>query len=209
MSYKPVNFSDFIWTEENSLSNKFCDSAIDKFENSSGLYDGVVGGGHRPDIKKTKDLHITAGSNYDLYLRDKANSGIEKYFNHCRSFHPICSLPAGQELLFDSYGFHEVWIMQKYKSDGYFKWHSDDNGIRVLSFIWYLNTLDDGHTEFIDGTKIKPEKNKLLIFPSNWNYIHCGNQPSSVKYIIVGWFQRVSEKINLEYKNVSTEGLSL
>ena len=193
MNYKPVKFSDFIWTENNSLSKKFCHSAIDKFESSSKVYDGVVGGGYRKDIKKTKDLHITVGSNYDLYLRDKVGSSIEKYFNHCRSFHSHCSLPP--EL---SYGFHEVWIMQKYNSDGYFKWHSDDDGLRVLSFIWYLNTIDDGHTEFIDGTKIKPEEGKLLIFPSNWNYIHCGNQPSSVKYIIVGWLQKVNKEICLE-----------
>ena len=188
MNYKPVKFSDFIWTEKNSVSKKFCDSAIDKFESSSELSDGVVGGGYLPDIKKTKDLYITAGSKYDLYLRDKVNSSIEKYFNHCRSFHPECSLPTEDQL-----GFDEVWIMQKYNPNGYYKFHSDADDVRLLSFIWYLNTLDDGHTEFIDGTKIKPEQGKLLIFPSNWNYIHCGNQPSSVKYIIVGWLQRITK----------------
>ncbi len=193
MNYKPVKFSDFIWTEKNSVSKKFCDSAINEFEKSSELRDGLVGAGHRPDVKKTKDLYITAGSKHDLYLRDKLKFSIEKYFNHCRSFHPACSLPSMYNSVFD-----KIWIMQRYDPDGYFKWHSDDTGSRLLSFIWYLNTLDDGHTEFIDGTKIKPEEGKLLIFPSNWNYVHCGNQPSSVKYIIVGWLKQVSPEIILD-----------
>ncbi len=83
--------------------------------------------------------------------------------------------------------------MQKTKPGEYYKWHHDSlsnkNKERLLSFIWYLNDVHvGGHTEFIDGTKIKPETGKLLIFPSTWTYVHQGAPPiSNTKYIITGW----------------------
>jgi hypothetical protein len=61
---------------------------------------------------------------------------------------------------------------------------------RLLTFIWYLNTVENGgETEFFNGRiKIKPEKGKLLLFPSTWTYNHKGNIPiSSDKYIVTGW----------------------
>ena len=88
--------------------------------------------------------------------------------------------------------------IQKTSPNSGYTWHDDfdpsyDNtssaGIRVLSFIWYLNDVSEGgYTEFIDGTKIQPERGKFLIFPSTWNFIHRGFPPKKEsKYIITGW----------------------
>ena len=59
----------------------------------------------------------------------------------------------------------------------------------LITYLFYLNTIEEGgETEFIDGTKIKPETGKLLIFPATWTYEHRGNVPiSSNKYICTGW----------------------
>jgi hypothetical protein len=48
---------------------------------------------------------------------------------------------------------------------------------------------EGGETEFFNGRiKIKPEKGKLLLFPSTWTFMHKGNTPiSSNKYIVTGW----------------------
>ena len=95
-------------------------------------------------------------------------------------------------------------MMMKYlKNDGLYEWHNDfhllgtsigdaddkSGTCRILTYLFYLNTIDEGgETEFIDGTKIKPEKGKLLIFPATWPYVHKGNMPvSSNKYIVTGW----------------------
>ena len=53
----------------------------------------------------------------------------------------------------------------------------------------YLNTLDyneGGITEFINGRKIKPDIGKILIFPSNWSFVHRGQEVKSkvIKYTI-------------------------
>ena len=79
---------------------------------------------------------------------------------------------------------------------GYYNWHHDFtrdnvNGTRRVTFIWYLNTIEGpgGETEFIDGTKIKPEEGKLLFFPATWDFIHRGIMPpkGTIKYLCTGW----------------------
>ena len=57
---------------------------------------------------------------------------------------------------------------------------------RILAFILYLNTVEEGgETEFIHTErKIKPVKGKVLIFPCNYLFPHKGNIPiSDDKYI--------------------------
>jgi hypothetical protein len=89
-------------------------------------------------------------------------------------------------------------VLKYCKNDGFYKFHTDflssfnkkelSIELRKISFIWYLNDVEEGgETEFFNG-KIKPEAGKLLFFPSNFNYVHRGNLPiSDDKYIIVGW----------------------
>ena len=46
-------------------------------------------------------------------------------------------------------------------------------GVRCLTYIWYLNDIDeDGYTEFIDGTKVQPKTGRICIFPATWTFIH-------------------------------------
>ena len=61
---------------------------------------------------------------------------------------------------------------------------------RVLTYLFYLNDIDEGgETEFFGGDiKIIPKAGKLIIFPASWTFPHCGKMPiSSNKYIITGW----------------------
>ena len=81
--------------------------------------------------------------------------------------------------------------LYNYHHDTYFiKNNNSYTQMRILAFIWYLNTVDEGgETEFFNGRlKIKPEKGKLLIFPATWTYLHRGKMPiSGDKYILTGW----------------------
>ena len=61
---------------------------------------------------------------------------------------------------------------------------------RQVSVIAYLNDVDlGGETEFTGlGLEIKPVKGSILLFPSNFLYMHKGKEPlSNNKYIIVTW----------------------
>ena len=60
---------------------------------------------------------------------------------------------------------------------------------RVITFIWYLNNVEEGgETEFWKDYNIKPTTGKLVLFPASWTFPHRGKMPiSDDKYIITGW----------------------
>ena len=92
-----------------------------------------------------------------------------------------------------------MFNIQKYPKGGaYFAWHSErqkDSGktnSRVLAFMTYLNTIEEGgQTEFaMQQTAFKPIKGRTLIWPSEWSHLHRGvPAPNEEKYIATGWFE--------------------
>ena len=73
---------------------------------------------------------------------------------------------------------------------GGYIWHHDSmmgeyvltRGVRCLTYIWYLNDIDeDGYTEFIDGTKVQPKTGRIwqlgLLFTAD---IHQKIKPSTL-----------------------------
>ena len=69
-------------------------------------------------------------------------------------------------------GYNMLWDrgykIQRTIPGGFYHWHNDfgvgderhsDFGERLVTFIWYLNDVDEGgETEFMDGTKVKPKQ---------------------------------------------------
>jgi len=59
---------------------------------------------------------------------------------------------------------------------------------RIITFIWYLNNVEEGGETLFEDFKIKPMEGSLLFFPATWTYPHSGAMPTSNdKYIITGW----------------------
>lgn len=98
----------------------------------------------------------------------------------------------------DSWSVIENINIQKYNpGQWYKKWHCErdspksHNLRRILVFMTYLNTVgDEGETEFLyQNMKVKPEKGKTLIWPSEWTHTHKGiPSRTETKYIVTGWF---------------------
>ena len=60
---------------------------------------------------------------------------------------------------------------------------------RIVTFLFYLNDVEEGGETFFYNGKVKPEAGKLILFPATWTYNHKGNMPiSNDKYIVTGWF---------------------
>jgi len=84
-------------------------------------------------------------------------------------------------------------------NEGRYWFHTDEsvdyiNGNlinRHLTYLYYLNDVQDGGETIFMNCKVKPKKGRLIIFPSTWTYIHGGNTPiSNDKYILTGWYYR-------------------
>lgn len=175
---------DFIIENKKSLSSDFCEEIIKKFEQDPRKRNGVTNGGYKPEHKKSVDLHISNLENWkeiDEKLYNALEIGVRSYIKQFSNINKK---------------IHDLgYNVQKTKAnEGFYHWHCDNGRTehRVLTFIWYLNTVDKGgETEFYyQGKKIKPEAGKLLIFPSFWTHLHRGNMPLSCdKYIVTGWFR--------------------
>ena len=144
-------------------------------------------------MKVTFDLVISnnhAWIEEDQFFCEKVGKLTNDYIHYIRETIPDVDITNGIVQLNDS-GYH----IQKYEPNkGFYTWHNDfrfdaDRGQRFLTFIWYLNTVDEGgETEFTNGVKIKPEKGKVVMFPATWTYTHRGCIPySNEKYILTGW----------------------
>jgi len=181
--------SDFYYIKENALDKQFCEQCIIKFKKDTG-------GGVIPEIKQSRDINI---SEFDHWKEEDAvffaslNTAIAEY----RKLH-INKLLWLNIRDYKDYGYQ----IQETLPGGFYKWHHDfysrGTESRFLTYLWYLNDIDEGgHTEFIDGTMIKPETGKLILFPAAWPFYHQGTPPvKEKKYICTGWIYIESSFIN-------------
>jgi len=90
----------------------------------------------------------------------------------------------------------EVKIQKTKIGEGYHTWHCENAEMkarnRIMAFMLYLNDVEEGgETEFLyQKCRFKPQKNTLLVWPSQFTHVHRGNPPlSNDKYIITGWVE--------------------
>jgi hypothetical protein len=176
-------FNKFIWIKRNSLSPEFCSHIIDKFEKDSRKHQGYSNFSINLDIKRSTDLHI---SNYKDEWKEEDNilfTSLTEAIKEYVMIHKKLSIT-----------HDKGYQIQRTRPGEFYDWHHDfysnsTDGFRVLTYIWYLNDIQEGgYTEFIDGTRIQPETGKLLLFPATWTYIHRGVTPEKeTKYICTGW----------------------
>ncbi|WLW36982.1 hypothetical protein [Synechococcus phage S-8S29] len=175
---------------KNNLPAEFCREIVSQFEADSRKAPAVFLDGYKPEIKDSTDLmlrprdpawkHIIKG--LDECLNIAMDDYAEKFgpWNGNKLFH------TGHQIQrTDPSQSGYVW-----HDDFYFNMNTTRPSFRIVTFLWYLTTLDnEGSTEFYDGTHIYPEEGKLILFPATWDYRHKGNPPRTKdKYLCTGWF---------------------
>ena len=196
---------NFIYVNEESLSEDLCDDIVELFEKQeTGKYAGVTGGGLLKTVKDTVDLIISKNDekwiNIEALLERELSKNVKKYVDNLNKDYIGCNTEQNSNnkftILKDSVE-HRFFMLQKYYANtGKYVYHNDfrvDNdkkSHRVITYIWYLNdVLDGGETDFFNGKlQILPRKGKLVLFPATWTFPHAGKMPkSSDKFIITGW----------------------
>ena len=186
--------NEFIWHQDNVLSEEFCQQVIDKFESLPHHHrhrEGIVADGVRRHIKQSYD-HLINNNNdewkdIDKVFFDKLSYGLQTYSEYLKGINPKLSYIVGNKARDTGYQ------IQKTMPGGFYHWHHDfcvrTEGPRILTYIWYLNTITEGgYTEFVDGTSIQPKQGKMVIFPATWTCLHRGVPPIfEEKYIVTGW----------------------
>jgi hypothetical protein len=168
-----------------NLNNDFCKKIIERFEKDDRKHRGETGGGFNPEMKNSLDLQFSRFVEWDdvsKELDEKLKENLHAYQEFLNERFP------NFYRITDTW--HSGYQMQK---SGYYRWHHDSRieygRERILTFIWYMNTIEEGGQTGFHYKSVKPETGKFVFFPSTWDYVHCGFDATD-KYIITGWMWR-------------------
>lgn len=177
-----------------SLNNdKICEDIINFFEENKILqHQGTTAKGVNTSHKKSTDITINPN-----HLSEPSHKMFKDYFEKLQE----CYVDYKDQWPLLKTFLKKINIgsfnVQKYMPGDHFSvLHSERTHIsalhRVFAFMTYLNNVDEGGTTDFEyyGLKIKPEKGKTLIWPSEWTHAHTGSVlKGGSKYIITGWLQ--------------------
>jgi len=191
------SIDDFIGVFDGYFGDLLCDKYIDHFKMlEEGGFTIPREGRRRHEVSdksvtlfKTNFEQSSAPANYILGEFDKV-------------FWPECAnVYSSKYSILEDMSYHTIVDSKIQKSsagDGYHLWHCEFGGHvpvhrnRLLAFSLYLNDdYDGGETEFLFQKKrIQPQKDRLLIWPSQFTHTHRGNTVlSGDKYLLTGWIE--------------------
>jgi hypothetical protein len=186
--------ADYILEIDDVVSKEFCQDVISRFEKNDGKVIGATVGGINEKIKKSTDLPISSNQNKSEWqdvidtVGDRVVDALADYqmyvdsegLDRCRSIHKTINNA--------SIGLPQI---QRTDVNGFYTWHHDGYLNRTLTYILYLNDIEEGvggTTEFLCGKTIQPKAGKIVLFPANLTYIHRGTKlKKGSKYLLTNF----------------------
>ena len=196
----------YIYVWEKTVPQEKCKNIIDKFEqNIKDSEQGVTFRGVNLHVKNSKDIfiadHLDKWKEEDDLFFNAINESFLAYFKHLNDVsnyryfttnEKYKYLPVNDEIIDSGYQ------IQKTEPGKGYVWHNDfafqNNLVRTLTFILYLNTVEEGWTQFHNGDQVAPVAGRVVIFPATWTYVHQGYPPKQTKYIMTGWLHAKPQK---------------
>lgn len=178
-----------------ALDKEFCQAIVNLFDLDEGKWRGKIAIGddnvtYEKETKNSWDLEILNKGAWQPIF-EKIHPKIEACIAHYLL----------RSLVLQSFDLQiSGYKIQMYpKNEGYFRWHADSvgkhNANRVIAMVLYLNNVEQGgETEFFyQNIKIAPKAGHLVLFPTGWNYMHCGHESKSDDKYIIQTFITIKE----------------
>jgi len=182
------------------MSSDICRSFIDTFESSDLKHPGVLydssGKAQATSKKASTDItfhpNMEKDSEWGELLTNVVGTVEKGILDYKFRFEAAFSNLQESSLA-------PLFNMQKYEpSEAFHGFHCERASLkysnRVLVWMVYLNTVTDrGETHFYYQNHYEqPVEGKLVIWPSDWTYLHRGvASPTQTKYILTGWYIHV------------------
>lgn len=190
-----ITIEDFVLVADNFLTEEYCDNVIKIFDTckESGITE------HRSDSEGAHPLNKDDHQLFsESYLHTTSFGQVHKPF--FTAFWGEAYAHYGRKYAVlqnaDRQSCTTLKIQKTPIGGGYHEWHFESSSVqeakRVATFILYLNDVEEGgETELLYFPKrIKPKKNRLVLFPASYTHSHRGNPPiSNEKYILTGWVE--------------------
>ena len=202
--------NEFIYEYSNALQVEISDKIIELFEKYKknhyiGSYnnienDKILQGRYcskeNLKLKNTIDLNIPIIFHENYEFNEVMKELVSNIKYHLKSYYnKLDNTIYFLNEISENISINNLLIHKFVKDKGMFTYHNDflydicHQQYRIFSFIYFLNDVEDGgETEFLGVYKIKTEKGKLIIFPSEWFFPYIEKIPiSNDKYTITGW----------------------
>jgi hypothetical protein len=173
------------WYINNDL---LCDNLINYFETNPNKFKGKIG--------SKGEVKISEKDSTDLGILDFKVPVIKEYLTHLY----FVIKEYQKQYIYSNIG-QSSWSLKPFNiqrylpNEGFHAWHTErhhpNNSLRHLTFMTYLNNVNDsGETEFFyQQLKIKPEKGLTLIWGTDWTFTHRGiPSKTETKYIATGHY---------------------
>jgi len=196
---------DYIFEIDDALSKDVCEDIISRFE-QSGEKECV-----NTNFKKTLDLVLADPAVTHDWMDvinevcTRVQSSLVEYTDYLNDEGlDICRVLT-RTLKSNCVRLPEI---QKTEKNGFYTWHIDAGDDRCLTYILYLNDIEEGvggTTEFLCGTNIQPKAGKLLLFPASFTHLQRETKlQEGNKYIITGFtHNKIPESISSSENNES------
>jgi len=184
----------FIWVYDDVIPNNKCREIINRFEADNRHHQGMTAGGVQKNVKNSLDLFVTDLNDWkdvDDLFKDLIQHLIIQYSTHLKNSSNLISFTENKQIPIAPALTSNVrdvgYQVQKTNPGEGYVWHSDYELGRILTFILYLNTVEEGWTQFYNGDQVSPQAGRCVMFPATWTYYHQGYPPKQTKYIMTGW----------------------
>lgn len=162
------------------------DSEIDNPWSEIQWTNSLVGIGITSNYRTSAEADVTA--------LEYSNSSLGNYFKNITNTIVNKLLVDYKNEYLVSTTNYDGWRLLKYAGGGEYHAHYDHSSKneRVLSVVAFLKTPEEGgHLEFpFFGVTVEPTAGDVVIFPSNFPYIHIAHPVTSgTKCSLVTWFQ--------------------
>ena len=188
---------DLIKVYDNALDDYTCEYLTEHFERSKRRHK-KVSRNRTPNFTEynlTRNVWREDRRTKKVYtdLVNKIDIHAQEYFNfvnhHFKYLFPDDIVYA--RTVFPAYYGIERFRIKRYNVgvNEAFNTHVDSMNLlscpRFISFLWYLNDVEEGGQTLFHGKEVKPKKGRLVIFPPLWLFPHMGTEPiSNTKYIM-------------------------
>ena len=200
MKDSTINKDPYIWYKDNVLSEEKCKEIINRFDESPLTGQGVTGLGLDLSVKNSTDLQISGleeWTDIDAIFHELISKCLQNYYDHLNEkiVHEYFTtgaklfIPPTEDVTDTGYQIQKTRPHQGYV------WHQDYMTRRLITFIVYLNTVEEGWTQFGNGDQIAPRTGRAVMFPATWTYVHQGYPPRQTKYIMTGWLHERADEL--------------
>ena len=191
--------TSYIYESKQRLDTNICKTIIHEFENHPHLQVLGKSGNHnkvRPQVKSSTDMGIDQTYLDSEKLGPSLNALLSFLGKEVNNY--IETYPFLNQL--SKWGVTEKFNIQRYyPNEGFHAWHCEydhefeNTSRRMIAWMIYLNTVEDGGTEFSDNNIVSAEEGKCVLWPAYWTHFHRGVvSKTKTKYITTGWYSFIN-----------------